>query len=59
MTTHTQGVTPETIAAAMAYTKPWEGFNPTVEPDGGGIPTLGHGFALIIGKADDGKSEAN
>ncbi len=34
--------------AAFDYISEWEGFSPDGRPDTEGIPTLGHGFALII-----------
>ncbi len=34
--------------AAFDYISEWEGFSPDGRPDTEGIPTLGHGFSLII-----------
>ena len=51
MTSHNTPIDSDTLDAAMKYTKLWEGIHSTVGPDDKGVPTLGHGFALII---DDG-----
>ena len=48
MTSHNTPIDSDTLDAAMKYTKLWEGMNSTVKADRKGIPTLGHGFALII-----------
>ena len=37
-----------TIEVAMDYTRPWEGFHERVGPDSTGVPTIGHGFALVV-----------
>ena len=41
-------IDPRTIDVAMNYTRPWEGFHERVGPDSTGVPTIGHGFALIV-----------
>ena len=51
MSSHNTPIDSDTLDAAMKYTKLWEGIHSTVGPDDKGVPTLGHGFALII---DDG-----
>ena len=33
---------------AFDYISEWEGFSPDGRPDEAGIPSLGHGFALIL-----------
>ena len=48
MTSHNTPIDSDTLDAAMEYTKLWEGVHSTVGPDSKGVPTLGHGFALII-----------
>ncbi len=48
MSTNNNPVHPRGIDAAMTYTRPWEGFHETVGSAGEGVPTLGHGFTLII-----------
>ncbi len=37
-----------TINVAMDYTRLWEGIHERVGPDGAGVPTIGHGFALVV-----------
>ena len=48
MSKHSDPIHPRVIDAAMTYTRPWEGFHETVGEAGEGVPTLGHGFTLII-----------
>ena len=37
-----------TIDVATDYTRLWEGIHERVGPDHTGVPTVGHGFALVV-----------
>ena len=43
-----QSLDQKTADAAFKHIALWEGFEDTVYADGGGVPHIGYGFALIV-----------
>ena len=43
-----QSIDQKTADEALKHIRLWEGFENTVYADGGGVPHIGYGFALIV-----------
>ena len=48
-----QSIDQKTADEALKHIRLWEGFKDTVYADGGGVPHIGYGFALIVKVGDE------
>ena len=48
-----QSIDQKTADAAFRHISLWEGFEDTVYADGGGVPHIGYGYALIVKVGDE------
>ena len=48
-----QSIDQKTADAAFKHIALWEGFEDTVYADGGGVPHIGYGYALIVKVGDE------